>query len=474
MNSATVLDYFKEITAIPRESGHEEPMTAYLQSFAASHNLECKTDEIGNVMIAKPASAGKENVPTIVLQAHQDMVCEKLAGVQFDFATEPIRYEIENGWMVAKNTTLGADDGIGVAACLALLVSDVPTGRVECVFTISEETGMDGAFAMKEGFFTGKTLINLDSEDEGQLFIGCAGGMDTTSVFEYDTVVCNPSYTKLKVTIDGGLGGHSGDDINKGRANTVQLMGKFLAGEQKSGLQIFFMKGGNKRNAIARDCTATIAVPNAGETETRLKAFAANVRREYAETDGGLRFNIEKSYVNEKVMDPKVSEQLVKALATCPHGVIAMCKDIPNLVETSTNLAAVKMSEKGKVVVLTSQRSSIKEDCRKAGETVAKVFADCGAIVEQGGEYPGWAPNINSNILNVCEESYKRLFGQQPLVLAIHAGLECGLFLEKFPGLDMISFGPTLRGVHAPGEKLELASLDKFVDLLVDVVCNFK
>ena len=474
MNSASVLDYFKEITAIPRESGHEEPMTAYLQSFAASHNLACKTDEVGNVLISKPASKGKENVPTLVLQSHQDMVCEKLAGFLFDFSKEPIKYEIEDGWMIAKNTTLGADDGIGIAASLAILESKVPMGRIECLFTTSEETGMDGAFALKEGFFEGKTLINLDSEDEGQLFIGCAGGVDTTAYFKYETDVLKSGYKGLKLVIDGAQGGHSGDDINKGRANTVQIMAKFLASELEYGLQLVYIKGGNKRNAIARDCEATISVPDPQASIERFESFAKGQKDIYAVSDPGIKFSVSRSFVNEKVVEPAVAGALIKALSECPHGMLAMSKDIPDLVETSSNLAAVQMSEKGSIKVLTSQRSSIKEECTAAAAKVEAVFVKAGAEVTHTSQYPGWKPNIDSHILKVCVESYKRLFNKEPLVLAIHAGLECGLFLEKFPELDMISFGPTLRGVHAPGEKLELASLDKFVDLLVDVVCNFK
>lgn len=474
MNSNSVLELFKHITTIPRESGNEAPMTAYLQSFAVSHNLEYKVDETGNVLIVKPATPGKENVPAIVLQAHQDMVCEKNEGVQHDFAKDPIPYVIEDGWMIARDTTLGADDGIGIAACLAILESDLPTGRVECLFTISEETGMDGAEALQEGFFTGKTLINLDSEDEGQLFIGCAGGVNTIARFKYDTQAPVGEYARLRLQIGGALGGHSGDDINKERVNTIQQMARFLYKELEYGLKLYIFKGGNKPNAIARECEAVIAVPSAEATIARFESFGADVKAEFAVTDPGIFFKASPSFLIEKPIDDDTARRLITSLFVCPHGVQAMSQDIPGLVETSSNLASVRMNERGVIRIVTSQRSSTYSERIMMQDKVAANFKAAGAEVEHLFPYPGWKPNVNSKILGVCVESYRRLFNQEPEVKAIHAGLECGLFLDKFPGLDMISFGPTLRGVHAPGERLELASMDKFVDLLVDVVCNFR
>ena len=474
MTSDSVLSHFKKITEIPRESGHEGPMTAYLQSFAASHGLGCKTDSTGNVLIIKEASPGKENVPTIVLQGHQDMVCEKNAGVQHDFSKDPIRYVIENGWMIAKDTTLGADDGIGIAASLALLESDAPMGRIECLFTISEETGMDGAEALKEGFFTGKTLINLDSEEEGEFCIGCAGGLNTMAVFRYDTENRREDYGRLRLTISGAIGGHSGEDINKERMNTVQQMARFLYGELSYGLQLILLKGGNKPNAIARECEAVIAVPDPDATSGRFTAFGKDVKAEFAVSDPDVTFVSAPAFLNEKAVESGCACRLITSLFTCPHGVQAMSQDIKGLVETSTNLASVRMTEHGEVKVVTSQRSSITSAKRMIAAKVRANFEAAGAEVVHQYEYPGWKPDTQSHILHECVESYKRLFGVEPIVKAIHAGLECGLFLEKFPGLDMISFGPTLLGVHAPGESMDLASLDKFVALLEDVVVNFK
>ena len=474
MTPESVLAHFKTITGIPRESGHEGPMTAFLQDFAASRGLECKTDETGNVLIIKEASPGKENVPTIVLQGHQDMVCEKNAGVQHDFRKDPIKYVVENGWMIAKDTTLGADDGIGIAASLALLESDRPMGRLECLFTISEETGMDGAEAIKEGFFSGKTLINLDSEEEGEFCIGCAGGLNTTAVFKYDTENRIDGYDRLRLCISGGVGGHSGEDINKERMNTIQQMARFLCSELPLGMQLLLIKGGNKPNAIARECEAVVAVPDAEATAKRFASFGRDVKAEFAVSDPDVTFTAEPAFLNEKAVDSRTTRRLLAALFTCPHGVQAMSQEIKGLVETSTNLASVHMTEHGEIKVVTSQRSSITSAKHMIAAKVRAIFEMAGAEVAHQYEYPGWKPDTQSHILHECVESYKRLFGVAPIVKAIHAGLECGLFLEKFPGLDMISFGPTLLGVHAPGERLDLASVDKFVALLEDVVANYK
>ena len=475
MNSATVLNFFKEITAIPRESGHEGPITKYLQDFAAARGLECKTDKIGNVVITKPASKGKENVPALVLQAHQDMVCEKNPGFEFDFLKDPIPYEIEDGWMIAKNTTLGADDGIGIAACLALLDGDLPLGKLECLFTISEETGMDGAFALEPGFFEGKPLINLDSEDEGQLFVGCAGGIDTTATFDFHREPLRKGYKTLKIRVTGAQGGHSGDDINKERANALRLLVRFLFTELQYDFQLIGLDGGNKPNAICRDAFAIIAVPadEADEMKEDVEAFSKLLQAEFAASDPGVKAICEPASATEKPIEEGDAANIIATLLACPHGVEQMSVDIPGLVETSTNLAAAHI-QGDTLKVITSQRSSVVSELHAMAERVEAAFFLGSFDVEHHGEYPGWKPNLKSHILEVSLESYKKLFKTDPEVKAIHAGLECGLFLEKFPDLDMISFGPTLRGVHAPGEKLELASLDKFVAHLEDVVVNFK
>ncbi len=477
MNSEKVLSFFKEITEIPRESGHEEHIIAYLQDFAAKNNLECRTDEAGNVLIVKEAAPGFENVPVIVLQSHSDMVCEKNEGVEHDFAKDPIRYVIEDGWMIAPDTTLGADCGIGVAAQMAVLVSDIPCGKIECLFTTSEETGLDGAMALKPDFITGKVLLNLDSEDEGEIFVGCAGGIDTTAEFNYKGEALMEDAGLQEIFIKDAMGGHSGDDINKGRANAVQLLGRFLYGILDLDWQLVSINGGNKRNAIAREAKAVIAA----EPDTldiineRLEAYAEDVAEEYGNVEKELKLGYNE-YEGDaaEAIDEMTAWNLVAALCASPHGVLAMSQEIENFVETSTNLASVKMTEPGVIRIGSSQRSCVTAARRAAAAKMEACFALAGAIVKHEGEYPGWAPAAESPIKDACVASYVKLFGVEPKVKAIHAGLECGLFTEKFPGIDMVSFGPTLRGVHAPGERLDLASLDKFVSLLVDVITTFR
>ena len=477
MNSEKVLSFFKEITEIPRESGHEEHIIAYLQEFASERNLECKTDAAGNVLIVKEAAAGYEGVPVIVLQSHSDMVCEKNEGVEHDFAKDPIKYIIKDGWMIAPDTTLGADCGIGIAAKLALLDSDMPCGKIECLFTVAEETGLDGAMALEPDFFTGKVLLNLDSEDEGEIFVGCAGGLDTTAEFHYKNEPVQEDFVLQEVFVKDAMGGHSGDDINKGRANAVQLLGRFLYSILDLDWQLVSINGGNKRNAIAREAKAVIAA----EEDTldiineRLESYAADVAEEYGAIEKELKVGYaETEMTDAEAIDEMTAWNLVTALCASPHGVLAMSQEIENFVETSTNLASVKMTEPGVIRIGSSQRSCITAARRAAAAKMEACFVLAGAIVKHEGEYPGWAPAAESPVRDACVASYRKLFGTDPKVKAIHAGLECGLFTEKFPGLDMVSFGPTLRGVHAPGERLDLASLDKFVALLVDVVVNYK
>ncbi|MBQ8499948.1 MAG: aminoacyl-histidine dipeptidase [Bacteroidales bacterium] len=477
MNSEKVLSFFKEITEIPRESGHEEHIIAYLQKFAADRNLECRTDDAGNVLIVKEAAAGCEKVPTIVLQSHSDMVCEKNEGVEHDFAKDPIKYIIKDGWMIAPDTTLGADCGIGIAAQLALLDSDMSCGKIECLFTVAEETGLDGAMALEPGFFSGKVLLNLDSEDEGEIFVGCAGGLDTTAEFHYRNEPVQEDFVLQEVFVKDAMGGHSGDDINKGRANAVQLLGRFLYGILDLDWQLVSINGGNKRNAIAREAKAVIAAE--GDTldiiNERLESYAAEVAEEYGAIEKDLKVGFsEVEDAAAEAIDEMTAWNLVTALCAAPHGVLAMSQEIENFVETSTNLASVKMTEPGVIRIGSSQRSCVTAARRAAAAKMEACFVLAGAIVKHEGEYPGWAPAAESPVRDACVASYRKLFGVEPKVKAIHAGLECGLFTEKFPGLDMVSFGPTLRGVHAPGERLDLASLDKFVALLLDVVLNYR
>ncbi|MCF0168393.1 MAG: aminoacyl-histidine dipeptidase [Bacteroidales bacterium] len=477
MNAEKVLSFFREITCIPRESGHEEHIIAYLQKFATDHNFDCKTDEAGNVLITKPAAKGCEDRPTIILQSHTDMVCEKNSGFEHDFAKDPIPYIIKDGWMIAENTTLGADCGIGIAAELAVLCDDgLKAGKIECLFTCSEETGMDGAFGLQPGFLTGKILLNLDSEDEGELFIGCSGGIDTTAEFKYTLQPLNKDLVAAKFSVSGGIGGHSGDDIHKGRANSVQLIARFLyaAFKEDDTIELCTIAGGNKRNAIAREASAVIAFnpDNEDKIIELFNKFSAEIKDEYEITDPNIKADAEPVTWKGDVIDRSTALRLIASLNAAPHGVLAMSAAIPGLVETSSNLASVKMVEGNIIRVGTNQRSSIKSASRYAAQRVEAAFAAVQAEVSHNGEYPGWKPKLDSHILEVTRSSYLRLFGNEPIIRAIHAGLECGLFLDIYPDLDMISFGPTIRGVHAPGEKLELSTVDKFCALLDDVIKN--
>lgn len=477
MNTDRVLSIFSEITRIPRESGHEEKIIAFLQKFAADRSLECKTDKVGNVLIVKEATKGYENRPTVVLQSHSDMVCEKLPGVEFDFSKDPIKYVIEDGWMIAKETTLGADCGIGMASSLAVIDDPaIAHPRIECLFTISEETGLDGARALKPGFFSGKTLLNLDDEDEGCFTVGCAGGMDTVGTFKYNEKKLAPGMVFTRFSIGGGEGGHSGDCIDKGRMDSVQQLGRFLNRAFRYNVELCAIAGGNKRNAIPRDGYMVLAIPARKEDSVvkLFNKFAAEVKAEYETSDPAIFFEAEPVQWTKGAIDLRTAHSIARTLVALPHGVAAMSADVPGLVETSTNLASIKMENGHKVRIATMQRSSVNSAREFLSERVAAVFKANGAEVKHSDGYSGWKPNMKSPVKDVCVAAYKKLFGHEPVVHAIHAGLECGLFTEKFPDVDMIAFGPTLQGVHAPGEKLDLASLERFFSVLCEVLKSIK
>ncbi len=479
MEPQSVFNFFGEICKIPRESKHEEKIIAYLQKFAQERSLECKTDEAGNVLIIRPASEGYETAPTVILQSHSDMVCEKNSDSNHNFDTDPINYVIEDGWMIAKETTLGADCGIGIAAQLAILDDKIlKLPKIEALFTVDEETGLTGAMSLKPGFITGKYLINLDSEDEGEIFIGCAGGIDTTARFEYSPYKLSGDKEVLKVKYFGLTGGHSGDDINKNRANANQLLARYLfLINEKFGLDLCKIDGGNKRNAIAREAVAIIAIPSGKKAEATqmFSELLADMKAEYSVSEPNLGGSIESADFNGNCIEKSVADKLILALNASLHGVLAMSQDIENFVETSTNLASIKMDEdKCVITVCTSQRSSLNSARFNSANRMEALFRLAGAKVTHESQYPGWKPNLNSKLLIVGRESYKELFGTEPVVRAIHAGLECGLFLDTYPDLDMISFGPTLRGVHAPGERLEISTVDKFWKLLIDILKRVK
>lgn len=465
--------YFAEICDVPRPSKKEEKIARYLLDFASAHHLESVLDETGNVLIRKPASPGYENRAMVVLQSHMDMVGEKNADTIHDFATDPIRPRIEGDWVKATGTTLGADCGIGVAATLAILeATDLPHPPLEALFTMDEETGLTGAFGLKSDLLKGKILINLDSEDEGQLFIGCAGGKDTIATFLTETEPLPAGQKGYEVSVTGLVGGHSGDDINKGRGNAVKLLGRFLwNASRKFETRIGSIDAGNLRNALAREGFAHVTIPvgSASQFEQYAGQFQEEIVGELHVTEPGVRLSVSHSSLPESLLSPDLQDRLLNALYASPHGVIAMSREIENFVETSTNLASVKMKA-DQIVVTTSQRSSVESSKTDIGDMVASLFHLAGAKVEQTSGYPGWKPDPSSNILRLTVESYKKLFGKNPEVLAIHAGLECGLIGAIYPGMDMVSFGPTIKGAHSPDERLNIATTQKFWDLLVDVL----
>lgn len=472
----SVFYYFSEICKVPRPSKKEEKIISYLENFAAEQKLEIKKDEVGNILIKKPATPGKENLKTVVLQSHVDMVCEKNNDVEHDFLTDPIETIIDGEWLKAKGTTLGADNGIGVATELAILAAnDIEHGPIECLFTIDEETGLTGAFALKEGFMSGDILLNLDSEDEGELFIGCAGGIDSVGEFHYREVPVPTGYFFFRVDVKGLKGGHSGGDIHLGRGNANKILNRFLSQTAKKyDMYICEVNGGNLRNAIPREAYAICAVPHDAKEPVRvdLNIFIADIENEFAVSEPDLKLTLQSETPRKTAIDQDTSSRLLKTLYAVPHGVYAMSQDIPGLVETSTNLASIKMIDNKKIKIETSQRSSILSARNDMANTVRAAFELGGARVSFGEGYPGWKPNPHSEILEIAVVSYKRLFGVDAKVKAIHAGLECGLFLDKYPGLDMISFGPTLTGVHSPDERMHIPSVEKFWNHLLDVLAN--
>lgn len=474
LKPAAVFHYFEEICQVPRPSKKEEKIVAYLKEFGKKHNLETKVDEVGNVLIKKPASKGMENCKTVVLQSHVDMVCEKNNNVSHDFLTDPIETIIDGEWMKANGTTLGADNGIGVATELAILADDtLEHGPIECLFTIDEETGLTGAFALKEGFMNGDILLNLDSEDEGELFIGCAGGIDSVAEFNYYEADVPDGYFFCKIEVKGLKGGHSGGDIHLGRANANKILNRFLTlAFNKYDLYLCEIDGGNLRNAIPREAHAIIAIPEANKHDLRtdLNVFTAEVQAEYAVTDPDMELILSSEPARAKAIDADTTQRLLQTLYAVPHGVYAMSQDIPGLVETSTNLASIKMKPGNIIRIETSQRSSTASSKQDIANMVRTVFEMGGAVVTFGEGYPGWKPNTHSEILEIATASYKCLFGVDAQVKAIHAGLECGLFLDKYPGLDMISFGPTLQGVHSPDERMLIPTVEKFWLHLTDIL----
>ena len=470
-----IWSYFEQITQVPRPSKKEEKMIAFLLNFAKVNSLEAYRDEIGNVLIKKSATKGMENRKPVVLQSHMDMVCENNKDVEIDFDNDPITPYIDGEWVKAKGTTLGADDGIGVAAQMAILTDDnIEHGPIECLFTVDEETGLTGASHIQENFFESKILLNLDSEDEGEIFIGCAGGIDAIATFNIIKEKPEPGGIAYKLSVNGLKGGHSGDEIHKGLGNSNKIANRFLffiTNEYDARLSYF--DGGNKHNAIPREAEFVFTIdPN---TKVRLMddfiKFKNDIKNEIILTEPGLNIELNETEIPDLVINKDLQRRFTYSVYACPHGVFTWSPAIDGLVETSTNLAAVKFDDE-KIKIVTSQRSSLESGKKDINNMVRAVFDLAGASVKSGDGYPGWAPNPNSEILKIAERSYEKLFGKKPVVRAIHAGLECGLFLEKYPDLDMISFGPTLRGVHSPDERVEVKTVDMWWKHLLDILKN--
>jgi dipeptidase D len=464
--------YFHEITQIPRPSKKEAKIRNYLVEFGKAHQLETIVDETGNVLIRKNGTNGMEDHKIIVLQSHMDMVCEKNNDVNFDFDHDPIQTVVAGEWVKAIGTTLGADDGIGMAAALALLDStDIVHPPLEALFTMDEETGLTGAFGLESDFLQGRILINLDSEDEGEIFIGCAGGRDTIADMLFNTKEISDK-TAIKITVKGLNGGHSGDDIHKGYANANKLLNRILYKALNTlDIDLNYIDGGNLRNAIAREAYAIVWIEPSKVSifEKYLQECESTFRKEFHVTEPHLQVEFELTTAEPIVIEKKDFYRLTQAIYACPHGVLAWSQDIPNFVETSTNLASIKIRNNA-FIFTTSQRSSVASALDDACIMVAANFKNIGAQVLHTDGYPGWTPNPKSEILDISKASYEYLFKKEPLVKAIHAGLECGLIGEKYEGMDMISIGPTIKGAHSPDERIQIKTAQMFWDHLVDIL----
>ncbi len=466
-------NYFQEICNIPHPSKKEEKIIEYVKNFGEEAGLDTQVDHVGNIVIRKPATPGYENRRTVILQSHLDMVPQKNNDTQHNFETDPIQAYVDEEWVKARGTTLGADNGIGVATAMAVLSNnDIEHGPIEALFTIDEETGMTGAFALKEGFLKGDILLNLDSEDEGELYIGCAGGVDTTAFFPYKTVSVVGATQAWKLEIGGLKGGHSGLDIHLGRGNANKILTRILwQAHRDFQLQVSSIDGGSLRNAIPREANAVVVVPKENEQdfEKLVKELGTRIKHELKNMEPTLQISLSKTEIPETVIDAKVTTKMLNGIYACPNGVIRMTDDMPGVVETSTNLAIVK-SDGEKVEISTLQRSAVDSAKDDLCNMIRSVFEMANAKVEHSGSYPGWKPNMDSPILNTMKNVYSDKYGKTPKVKVIHAGLECGIIGGIFPNLDMISFGPTIRNPHSPDEKVNIKTVSLFWDFVLETL----
>ena len=461
---------FYDLTQIPRPSGQKEAVSAFLANYGRSLGLETIVDGIGNVIIRKPASPGYENHPGVILQGHMDMVPQKNNDTNFDFAKDPIEAYIDDEWVTAKGTTLGADNGIGVAAAMAILADkSVVHPPLEVLVTVDEETGMYGAFALEGGLLQGKTLLNLDSEAEGELYVGCAGGVDTTAKFYYTPVEVEEGDVAVKVSVTGCKGGHSGCDIHLQRANANKLLFRFLKEAVANyEARLASVDGGSLRNAIPREASAIITVPAEGVDEIMdlVAEYEDLFVTEYDGVEDNIHFTAAEVECPATELPEDVQDFLIHAITACPHGVYRVIPEMPDVVETSNNLAMLTTKDDC-VTVMCLTRSSVESRKEELQEIIQSVFAMAGAEVEFSGSYPGWKPNLNSHILGVMQEVYKQEFDAQPRIIIIHAGLECGIIGRNYPGMDMISFGPTIKYPHSPDEQVNIPSVEKFYHFLL-------
>lgn len=465
-----VWNHFADLNAVPRPSKQEERVIKFMQDFGASLNLETYTDAAGNVIIKKPATDGMEDRQTVILQSHLDMVHQKNADTVFDFNTQGIEMVVDGDWVRAEGTTLGADNGMGVAAIMAVLSStDIPHPAIEALFTIDEETGMTGAMELEQGILEGTILLNLDTEDDDEFSIGCAGGIDTNTQYTYEQVPVSSGSKTYKITVNGLKGGHSGVDIDQERGNANKIMNRLMYQCEQFNLQIVEINGGSLRNAIPRESFATITTA-ASYTEEFQKR-AAEIKAEYQHEDPNLNITIEETDSASKAMSLEDTARVTTALYGCHNGVFRMSRAIAGLVETSSSLARV-IVKNGEFITQSLQRSSLESGKYDVANTVAAPFRLMRCDVEHSGSYPGWAPNPDSAIMQVLVDQYKTLFNDEPKVMAIHAGLECGLLGERYPGLDMISFGPTIKGAHSPDERCGIQSTQKFWKFLLAILAD--
>jgi dipeptidase D len=470
-----VWKYFAEISKIPRGSKNEKKISEYVVETAKKLGLEVKRDKWLNVIVKKPASRGRENVRPVCLQGHLDMVCEKNKETVHDFEKDPIELVVKGNTVMAKGTTLGADNGVAVATNLAIMEdASLEHGPLEFLFTVDEETGLTGANNLQPGFVESKTLLNLDSEEEGSLYVGCSGGKNTLGMWKAAYEAAPANHAPAVIKVKGLKGGHSGLEIDKGRGNSIKIINRVLRELDKVGVRISSLEGGNKSNAIPREAEAVVYVPikKLNNVNAIVSQYDAIIKAELATVEPDLSIVFEEVKGKKgKVIKKSLQKKILQAIAALPHGVIKMSADIQGLVETSTNVAIVRTDAK-KIVVTTSQRSSVASEIDEIVSTVATIFDLAEAEVEKAEGYPGWKPNMDSPILSTAKETYKSLFGKAPEVKAIHAGLECGIIGEKYPGMDMVSFGPTLEGVHSPDEKIYIDTVGRFWNFLTAILKN--